>query len=43
MIEGGWDFVYPAYAVTIGGFSVLAAVVIVRLRYWSKKAKELKR
>jgi len=43
MIEGGWDFVYPAYAVTFGGLAVLAAVVVLRLRHWAKRAQGLKR
>lgn len=43
MIEGGWNFVYPAYAVTLGALIVLAAVVVLRLRHWAKRAKELQR
>jgi len=43
VIEGGWDFVFPAYAVTFGGLIVLAAAVMLRLRHWSKRARELQR
>ncbi|MDZ4689978.1 hypothetical protein [Terricaulis sp.] len=43
MIEGGWSFVYAAYAIVGVALAVLAAVVVFRLRYWAKRAKELKR
>lgn len=43
MIEGGWDYVYPAYAVTFGGLAVLAAVVMARLTHWARRARELQR
>lgn len=43
MIEGGWAYVYPAYAVAIGLLVVLAAAVVLRLRHWAKRAKELPR
>ncbi len=42
MIEGGWDFVWPAYAVALGALAVLAVVVILRLRAWERRARELK-
>ncbi len=41
MIEGGWNFVSAAYAVTLGAFAVLAVVVVVRLNAWAKRAKDL--
>ena len=41
MIEGGWDFVWPAYAVALGALTVLAIVVVVRLRTWEQRAREL--
>ena len=43
MIEGGWAYVYPAYAVAVGALVALAAVVLLRLRHWAKRAKELPR
>lgn len=43
MIEGGWSFVYGAYAVAGGSLAVLAAVVVLRLRHWAKRAKDLSR
>ncbi len=43
MIEGGWSFVYAAYAV--GGVALvgLTVIVVLRLRYWAKRAKGLNR
>jgi hypothetical protein len=41
MIEGGWSFVWPAYAVALGGLSVLAIVVLLRLSSWERRAREL--
>lgn len=41
MIEGGWSFVWAAYAIALGGFGVLAIVVIAQLRTWSARAREL--
>jgi heme exporter protein D len=41
MIEGGWDFVWPAYAVALGALTILAIVVVVRLRTWERRACEL--
>lgn len=41
MIEGGWDFIWGAYAITLGGLGVLAIVVVARLRAWSRRAREL--
>jgi hypothetical protein len=43
MIEGGWSFVYAAYAIVGVALVVLAAVVVFRLRYWAKRAKDLNR
>lgn len=42
MIEGGWPFVWTAYALTMGSLLVLAAIVIVRLRKWAAEAKKLR-
>ncbi len=41
MIEGGWAFVWPAYAVALGGLGVLAIVVLTRLRAWERRARDL--
>jgi len=43
MIEGGWPFVYAAYALTLGALAVLALVSTLRLRAWAKRAKELEK
>jgi len=43
MIEGGWSFVYAAYAITGGGLAALALVVVLRLRHWAEQARNLKR
>jgi heme exporter protein D len=41
MIEGGWDFIWAAYAVSLGALAVLVAVVVSRLAHWSKAAQAL--
>ncbi len=41
MIEGGWNFVWAAYAIALGGLSLLTLVVLARLRSWSRRAREL--
>jgi hypothetical protein len=41
MIHGGWSYVEAAYAVTFCGLFVLAAIVVVRLRYWARQARAL--
>jgi hypothetical protein len=41
MIDGGWSFIWAAYAVTLGALAVLALVVAVRLAHWSKRARAL--
>ncbi len=43
MIEGGWNFVYAAYAVAGLSLVTLAVVVALRLRHWAKRAKDLSR
>lgn len=43
MIEGGWPFIWAAYALTIGGLAILALVVVLRLRYWASRARKLDR
>lgn len=41
MIEGGWGYVWPAYAVALGGLGVLVTVVVAQLRSWERRAREL--
>lgn len=43
MIEGGWSFVWTAYALTLTALAILALVVVLRLRHWARRAKELDR
>lgn len=43
MIEGGWSFVWTAYALTLTALALLALIVVVRLRHWARRAKELDR
>jgi heme exporter protein D len=43
MIEGGWSFVWAAYALTLASLALLSLVVVVRLRHWARQAKELDR
>ena len=41
MIEGGWNFVWGAYAVALGALGVLTIVVVAQLRTWSRRARDL--
>lgn len=43
MIEGGWEFIWPAYGVTLAALAVLTVVVVMRLRAWERRARELDR
>jgi hypothetical protein len=43
MIEGGWVFVAPAYAVALLALAAAALVVFLRARYWARRARELDR
>lgn len=43
MIEGGWEYIWPSYAVALGSLLVLAVVVAARLRTWSRRARDLDR
>lgn len=41
MIEGGWEFVWPAYGIAIGALAALTFAVVLRLRAWERRAREL--
>jgi heme exporter protein D len=41
MIEGGWPYIWGAYAATLLGIGVLALVIAARLRFWAKRARAL--
>lgn len=41
MIEGGWAFVTPAYAVALIGLGAAALIAFLRARHWAKRAREL--
>lgn len=41
MIEGGWAYVWPAYAIALCALAALTVTVLVRLRTWSRRAREL--
>lgn len=41
MITGGLDYVWAAYAVAIGALATLAGVVVLRLRHWAGRARDL--
>lgn len=41
MIEGGWSFVWSAYAVTGVAFVSLVLVVALRFLHWRKAARAL--
>jgi heme exporter protein CcmD len=41
VIEGGWNFVAPAYAATVLGLGALALVIFLRARHWARRVREL--
>ena len=43
MIEGGWPFVWAAYAIAGGAFAALIAIVLLRARHWAREARKLER
>lgn len=43
MIEGGWGYIWGAYALALGALIVLAIIVTLRLAHWSRRARELER
>lgn len=40
MIEGGWSYIWSAYALAIGALVVLTLIVTLRLAHWAKRARE---
>ncbi len=43
MIEGGWAYIWSAYALALSALAIVTIVVIVRLAHWSKRARALER
>jgi heme exporter protein CcmD len=41
MIEGGWSYIWAAYAATVVSLGGLALTVVLRLRFWAKQARAL--
>jgi hypothetical protein len=41
VIEGGWGYIWAAYALALGAIGVLTAVVLARLRTWTARARDL--
>lgn len=41
MIEGGWAYVYAAYAVALGGLGALTLIIVIRAIRWGREAKKL--
>lgn len=41
MIEGGWSFIWAAYALTLGALAALMVAVIARLAHWARRARDL--
>lgn len=41
MIEGGWPYVYAAYAVAAIVLAGAALIVALRARYWANEARKL--
>jgi hypothetical protein len=41
MIEGGWAYIWPAYAIALGAIGALTVIVLLRLHVWSRRARAL--
>jgi heme exporter protein CcmD len=41
MVEGGWPFVWAAYALTIAPMAALSVIVALRARHWARQARAL--
>jgi heme exporter protein CcmD len=42
MVEGGWPYIWTAYALTVGFLGGLVIVVLVRAARWDRDARRLK-
>lgn len=43
MIEGGWSYIWGAYAGAAIALGVLVVIVATRARYWADRARKLDR
>ena len=43
MVEGGWPYVWAAYALTLSTLALLAGATMWRARYWGARARELRK
>ena len=43
MIDGGWAFVWAAYAIAGAALGALALIVLARLMHWAARAKQVGR
>ena len=41
IIQGGWDYVVPAYAIALAALAALVIAVALNARRWAKRAKAL--
>jgi hypothetical protein len=41
VIDGGWSFIWGAYCIALGSLILASIVVLMRLRAWSRRAREL--
>jgi hypothetical protein len=40
MIEGGWAYIWAAYALALVALGALTISVLLRLLHWAKRARE---
>ena len=43
MIEGGWDYVWPAYAISIVALVAVTLAIALHAVHWAKRAKALEK
>lgn len=41
MIEGGWTYIWAAYAVSLASLAALGFVIALRLTHWAKRAQAI--
>ncbi|MGE0740803.1 MAG: heme exporter protein CcmD [Hyphomonadaceae bacterium] len=41
MIDGGWPFIYAAYALTVVLLGGLSVAIALRARHWANEARKL--